>query len=173
MVGRSHRTAVLLAIALVLGAAACGAEDDGGVIAGEPTTSAPTTTSAGDTTTTTTSGGDAVAAIELTVDRVDLGQSATLSCAGGGGATGTGWLADPAAAADACALVMGDENARRLLIERPDPGRICTEIYGGPEQAEVSGTIDGEPFTARFARTDGCAISDWDHLAPLLGAAGS
>lgn len=61
--------------------------------------------------------------------------------------------------------------ARRLaplLAARPDPGRACTEIYGGPDTAAVSGTVGGRRVDRRFARDDGCAISDWDRAQALL-----
>ena len=48
------------------------------------------------------------------------------------------------------------------------PDRACTEIYGGPEVAEVTGTYRDRPAAARFARDDGCEIARWDALGPLL-----
>ena len=38
----------------------------------------------------------------------------------------------------------------------------CTEIYGGPQVAEVRGTLDGRRIQARFTRTNGCEIDRWD-----------
>jgi len=51
----------------------------------------------------------------------------------------------------------------------PDPARACTEIYGGPEQAHVSGTLDGRPVDVTIARSDGCGIADYDRLFGALG----
>jgi len=48
----------------------------------------------------------------------------------------------------------------------------CTQIYGGPQTASVSGSVDGVAVGARFARTDGCEIARWDRLALVLGSAG-
>jgi hypothetical protein len=48
----------------------------------------------------------------------------------------------------------------------------CTEQYGGPETATISGTLDGREVDARFARNNGCEIARWDTVAPLLEAAG-
>lgn len=48
----------------------------------------------------------------------------------------------------------------------------CTEQFGGPETATVSGTLDGRPVDARFARHNGCEIARWEKVAPLLEAAG-
>jgi hypothetical protein len=48
----------------------------------------------------------------------------------------------------------------------------CTQQYGGPETATVSGTLRGEEVNARFSRENGCEISRWQKVAELLGAAG-
>jgi hypothetical protein len=45
---------------------------------------------------------------------------------------------------------------------------ICTEQYGGPQTAQVTGTWQGEPVDLELSRVDGCAISQWDSLGPLL-----
>ena len=61
--------------------------------------------------------------------------------------------------------------ARRLadfLASKPDPRRACTEIYGGPERARVTGTIAGRAVDRRFSRTNGCDISDWERAQPLI-----
>lgn len=50
---------------------------------------------------------------------------------------------------------------------------ICTEIYGGPDVAIVSGRHAGRRVWARFERRNGCEISRWDRLRPLLPAAGN
>jgi hypothetical protein len=50
---------------------------------------------------------------------------------------------------------------------------ICTEQYGGPETAHVFGRWNGEPVDLHLSRVDGCHISQWDALGPLLpGPAG-
>lgn len=66
------------------------------------------------------------------------------------------------------------EAACRLLSELKDPfapvppDAMCTEIYGGPQTATVTGTFRGEPVNAQFSRTDGCQIARWDKHATLL-----
>jgi hypothetical protein len=61
-----------------------------------------------------------------------------------------------------------------VLAEFPDalqsvPRDVaCTEIYGGPETAAVTGTLDGRSIRARFNRTNGCEIARWEKLHPLL-----
>jgi hypothetical protein len=55
----------------------------------------------------------------------------------------------------------------------PTPDDVaCTELFGGPQTATVSGTLDGTAVEGRFARHDGCEIARWDKLAGLLGEAG-
>jgi hypothetical protein len=46
----------------------------------------------------------------------------------------------------------------------------CTEIYGGPEQARVTGTWSGSPVDLTVTRRNGCEIAQWDSLVPLLPA---
>jgi hypothetical protein len=62
-------------------------------------------------------------------------------------------------------------HARRvteLLSTDPDPNRACTEIYGGPERARVTGRIGSRRIARGFSRTDGCQIADWRTAVPLL-----
>ena len=47
----------------------------------------------------------------------------------------------------------------------------CTEQFGGPQTATISGTLDGREVDARFARNNGCEIARWEKVAPLLEAA--
>jgi hypothetical protein len=48
-------------------------------------------------------------------------------------------------------------------------GRVCSQIYGGPQRAHVTGTIDGRQVDLTVTRTDGCGTDDWRALEPLLG----
>jgi hypothetical protein len=51
----------------------------------------------------------------------------------------------------------------------PIPGdAMCTEQYGGPQTARVTGLWGGEPVDLELSRVDGCHISQWDSLGPLL-----
>jgi hypothetical protein len=45
---------------------------------------------------------------------------------------------------------------------------VCTEIYGGPQQARVVGTVKGHPVRATFSRTNGCEIARWQRISPWL-----
>lgn len=72
---------------------------------------------------------------------------------------------DPAAA---CAAL---ESGQRYL--RPVPADMaCTQIYGGPETARITGTWRGAPVDATVSRTDGCQIARWNGLAGLLPGGG-
>lgn len=71
----------------------------------------------------------------------------------------------PAPAA-ACAALAANEDA----LEPVPPERVCTQIFGGPQEARVVGRYRGREVTASFSRTNGCEIGRWDALAPLLGA---
>ena len=51
---------------------------------------------------------------------------------------------------------------------RLEPGLICTEQYGGPQTARISGRWAGADVDLRLSRTNGCRISQWDGLGPLL-----
>ena len=47
----------------------------------------------------------------------------------------------------------------------------CTEQFGGPQTAHVLGRWDGQPVDLELSRVDGCRISQWDALVPLVPAA--
>ncbi len=68
-----------------------------------------------------------------------------------------------------------DAAACRALAEVPDeafepvpPGRACTEQYGGPEVVTVTGMLRGKSVDATFSRTDGCEISRFRAITPVL-----
>jgi hypothetical protein len=48
------------------------------------------------------------------------------------------------------------------------PDVVCTEQFGGPQTARILGRWNGEPVDLELSRTDGCHISQWDALGPLL-----
>ena len=45
---------------------------------------------------------------------------------------------------------------------------MCTQQYGGPQTAKITGTWKGEPVNASFSRTNGCEIGRWSALKGLL-----
>jgi hypothetical protein len=50
------------------------------------------------------------------------------------------------------------------------PGTMCTEIYGGPQEALVRGMFRGRRIWTRFTRREGCAISRWNRVSFLFPA---
>jgi hypothetical protein len=98
----------------------------------------------------------------LTITVWSQGQSAggarrwTLECGPAGGTHPN--------AAKACARLAATPNAFR-----PVPRDVmCTEIYGGPEEARVTGIYRGARVDARFNRVNGCEIARWDRVAALF-----
>ena len=55
-----------------------------------------------------------------------------------------------------------------FLASQPSSKRVCTQIYGGPQRARVTGTIGTRHIDRRFKRTDGCQVADWQYAIPLL-----
>ena len=51
--------------------------------------------------------------------------------------------------------------------------KACTQIYGGPETATISGTWNGQAVMSMFARNDGCQISRWKLMEGLLPRGGN
>ena len=51
--------------------------------------------------------------------------------------------------------------------------KACTQIYGGPETASITGTWQGQPVMSKFARNDGCQISRWKLMEGLLPPGGA
>ncbi len=52
------------------------------------------------------------------------------------------------------------------------PDMACTELYGGPQQAIVSGRVEGRRVWAKLTRVDGCQIARWDRVPSLLPPGG-
>ncbi len=50
------------------------------------------------------------------------------------------------------------------VLEPVPDDQVCTMIYGGPQTARVTGTLDGADVDATFSRADGCEIDRWDTL---------
>jgi hypothetical protein len=65
---------------------------------------------------------------------------------------------------EACAALAADAEA----LEPVPADAVCTLIFGGPEQATVVGTLDGEQVDAAFERSNGCEIDRWDRMTVLL-----
>jgi Subtilisin inhibitor-like len=74
---------------------------------------------------------------------------------------------DPSAACQAL-----EANGAAALPPVPKD-KACTQIYGGPETATISGTWKGQRVMSTFARNDGCQISRWKLMAGLLPRGGN
>ncbi len=57
-------------------------------------------------------------------------------------------------------------------FEPVSPDAICTEIYGGPQQARLEGTFAGGddvvPVALDLSRENGCQIDLWDRFAKIV-----
>ncbi len=98
--------------------------------------------------------------------RVDSGEGrieeSTLTCDPAGGTH--------ASADTACAALVANGPTALPPVGRD---RMCTEIWGGPQTATLTGTWRGQPVTSSFSRTNGCEISRWDQLRGLLPPGGA
>jgi hypothetical protein len=144
-----RRTAVpvlLLLSAVLVGCGDGGTSTAGGASGQAPSSAAVSSGPAGDE-----------LVVELVPDQGEPAQTYRLSCAG----TPAGDLPDPAAA---CAQLAG----------QPDPFAplaadvMCTQLFGGPQTAHVTGRWAGEPVDLQLSRSDGCQIAQWDRLDALL-----
>ncbi|WP_457965504.1 subtilase-type protease inhibitor [Arthrobacter sp. D1-29] len=111
--------------------------------------------------------GDGVAATNLTIRLTEQPGSSEyvfrLVAEDGHPAAGSN-LPDPEAA-----LAAVEQFGEDIFFPKPGPPRLCTQQYGGPQVAVVTGTFRGRPVSAQFRRTDGCEIARWKAMAPLLG----
>lgn len=140
---------LLLLLPLLL-AAACGSSD--GAAQGEPGPTSGQDSPAG---------GSSAPQDDLVVE-VRAGpdtpvQRYTLVCAG----VAEGEHPEPAAACDHLRGL--DEPFAPLGTDL-----LCTEVYGGPQTAHITGRWGGQPVDLRLSRENGCLISQWDSLGPLL-----
>lgn len=165
--------AVAIAAVLALGGCQTGRDDDADAGAGAPGDDAATTSpedpvssddpsAPGDDTPAPGEPATPVAAdLTVVVDATGEGATTTytLTCEPIGG--------DHPDAEAACAAIAA---AGGVAAFEPTPmGFACTEQWGGPQTATVTGTVAGETVTAEFSRANGCEISRWDALAPLFG----
>lgn len=158
-----RRLLVLVLIAMAV-AASCGGEDTPTGAADEPTSDDP---ASGDPASDEPLGAGPYPIADLSF-AVDLGEgrirSYRLACLGDT-ATFTGDVDLPA---DAACLALNEIEVRTRLLTDEHQDRICTEQYGGPEVATISGTLDGTVVAARIDRINGCGIDDFDRLLQAL-----
>lgn len=159
-----------LALAAVLALGGCqslGGDDDAGP-AVQPTPTSPDDPVTSDPSAVPTpSPTDTVPAmpvpadLTVTVDATGEGATTTftLTCEPVGG--------DHPDADAACAAIAAAGGT--AAFEPTSPGVACTEQWGGPQTATVTGTVDGTRVDADFSRINGCEISRWDRLDALFG----
>ncbi|MET9775192.1 SSI family serine proteinase inhibitor [Streptomyces sp. NPDC006367] len=70
--------------------------------------------------------------------------------------------------AGACAVLDQDTRWGQDAFAPVPEGSICTMQYGGPATAHVTGVWAGRPVDAVYDRSDGCQVSRWDRMVPLL-----
>jgi hypothetical protein len=134
---------VLLVAALAVAAVACGDDEAGSSGSGQ--------------------------ALNLTVSVKDgEGKEAngTLKCEEGT-AEGSGFL--ESSADEHCRAARGLE---QLLTTQPPKDRVCTQVYGGPQTARITGTFGAQDVARSLSRTDGCQIEDWKQADALLAPSG-
>lgn len=66
----------------------------------------------------------------------------------------------------ACAAL---EKAKADWFAPVPKNSVCTEIYGGPEQASVKGVWEGKQIGATFKRSNGCDLAKWNAVGALFG----
>lgn len=144
-----------------------------------PPASTPSVTPSADTETTapapsasaaapTAGSGQGNAELAITIKPGEGGQTVhyTLVCQNGVAAAES---QHPAAAAGCTAL---KENAALLSPDPRPTDMVCTQQYGGPAEAAVTGSVDGKPVDAKLSLRDGCAIAQWKAAKDVLGFAG-
>lgn len=110
--------------------------------------------------------GDAELSITVKASKDGKAVNYTLVCKGGAPMAES---QHPRAAAACSAL---KNNAAILNRATPPKGISCTQQYGGPQVASVTGEVDGTPVETSFALRDGCQIGAWNAAKDILGAAG-
>lgn len=62
----------------------------------------------------------------------------------------------------------GAESLTAADFEPVPAETACTEIFGGPETATITGNLAGEPVEGEFSRANGCEIERFDRFTSLL-----
>ena len=66
------------------------------------------------------------------------------------------------------------EQACAQLAKMSDPfapvpkDKACTQVFGGPEEAVVTGSFRGKPVNAQFNKGNGCEIARWNSVKFLF-----
>jgi hypothetical protein len=74
------------------------------------------------------------------------------------------------AAEQACTVLAAAASKGEDPFAPTPKDQMCTQIYGGPETATITGTWNGKKVDATFNRKNGCEIKRWGNLASMFGA---
>lgn len=153
-------TMALLATAL-LTTAACGQSsgtDPGGSVTPTSPTDSPGASSGSSSDASASEAAEGPADLTIIVGS-GSGSTTTwhLTCAPAGGNHPT--------PAKACAVLAS--HGRTALPAVP-ADRMCTQQFGGPQTAHITGTWQGKAVNARLSRTNGCEIARWEALVGLF-----
>jgi LysM repeat protein len=114
--------------------------------------------------------GSGSAATQLTIDASTGSAStvlspseATLTC--GKTPSATGFLQK--VAGPACELVRS--GAVQQVVARQKGRTVCAQVYGGPQTAQITGTINDQSVRLTITRADSCGTAEWQTLLALLG----
>jgi len=155
----SRRSLMAAGVAAVVTLAGCGSTDEPrDTTATTGTTAAPSTLPPDNATSLT---------IVVGIEGVPSIATATLSIDPAGVVAGTGYL-ERDDLAQAAAQLLDNPAVAKRLVEGAPADQMCTEIYGGPDIAAVTGTLAGVEVNTTFHRNNGCGISDWELFLPLL-----
>jgi hypothetical protein len=108
--------------------------------------------------------GDAELSITVKASKDGTAVNYTLVCKGGAPVAES---QHPKAAAACTAL---KNNAAILNRAAPSKDVSCTQQYGGPQVATVTGVVNGTPVETTFALRDGCEIGAWNAAQDVLGS---
>jgi hypothetical protein len=164
----SRLAVTVLLFSVVAVVAGCTQQQPGGDASGTPPVTATTPPSIPAGTTSPPAGTASSTGIDLTITLTESPGAAPRTfrlVADGSTPAAESTLPDSAAALAAVEL-----HGQKIFFALPDPKRVCTQQYGGPQIAVVTGWFHGQEVNAAFSRTDGCEISRWQALAPLFGA---
>jgi hypothetical protein len=64
-----------------------------------------------------------------------------------------------------CAQIAAAKDA----FAEPGKGKACTQQFGGPQRATVTGVLLGKKIDTAFSLANGCQITRWNKLAFVLG----
>ncbi|WP_345440749.1 SSI family serine proteinase inhibitor [Actinoallomurus vinaceus] len=143
-----------IAAALMLGGCGSG-KDTATVKPSGPSTSAPGSSAPGQA-------GKTRLTITVRDSQTSQPKTRTLTCDPVGG--------DLPKAKEACAALATAAATGKDPFAPTPKNVMCTQIYGGPETATVTGTWNGKKVDATFSRKNGCEIKRWGTLALLFGS---